>query len=288
MAHFIFHSRNKAVASPTADARAAIKKKTLNTFVGQLLCLLVCMFLGATASHAQFLDDGLGGIDLELPPIAIAGDDQVVGVGDTVRLDGSASNDDADNGTIEAYEWSLGSIVANNDRGAFIPNIRAYLRSLSIIGADTATPSLVLPTLPAGVFEVDLDIKLVVTDGAGTVSWSRADSRVVVTARAEAPIAPSNILTSEANGSIGVTFDILDNGGTPVTDIQYRVNGGAWQSTGSAAFAFTLSGLDAMYSHSLEVRAENAAGLGAASSARTVTLQRAPLKIAPTLALLYD
>ena len=231
------------------------------------------MFLGATAAQAQFLGDGGGEIDLEFPPIAIAGDDQVVSVGDTVRLDGSASNDDADAGTIEAYAWSLKTILANNDRAAFIPETRAYFRSLSIIDADTATPSLILPTLPACVFEVDLVINLVVTDAVGNTSWASDSSEVMITVLADVPDAPSNIVTTEASGEVSVTFEIADNGGTPVTDIQYRVNGGAWQSTGSAAYAFTLSGLDAMSSHTLEVRAENAAGIGAASSAKTITLQ---------------
>lgn len=95
----------------------------------------------------------------------------------------------------------------------------------------------------------------------------------MITVLADVPDAPSSIVTIEASGEVSVSFEIAENGGTPVTDIQYRVNGGAWQSTGSAVYAFTLSGLDAMSSHTLEVRAENAAGIGAASSAKTVTLQ---------------
>lgn len=273
MLYLISHPSNKVKRSLSADAPAVVTGQWLTTIFGQFLSLAVCVFLGATAAQAQFLGDGGGEIDLEFPPIAIAGDDQVVGVGDTVRLDGSASNDDADAGTIEAYDWSLKTILANNDRAAFIPETRAYFRSLSIIDADTATPSLTLPTLPAGVFEVDLIIDLVVTDAVGLTSWASEGSEVMITVLADVPDAPRSIVTTEASGEVSVSFEIADNGGTPVTDIQYRLNGGTWQSTGSAAYAFTLSGLDAMSSHTLEVRAENAAGIGAASSTKTVTLQ---------------
>ena len=273
MLHSSSQLPNKVKRLLSADAPVAVTGQWVNAIVRQLLSLVVCVFLGATAAQAQFLGDGGGEIDLEFPPIAIAGDDQVVSVGDTVRLDGSASNDDADAGTIEAYAWSLKTILANNDRAAFIPETRAYFRSLSIIDADTATPSLILPTLPAGVFEVDLVINLVVTDAVGNTSWASDSSEVMITVLADVPDAPSNIVTTEASGEVSVTFEIADNGGTPVTDIQYRLNGGAWQSTGSAAYAFTLSGLDAMSSHTLEVRAENAAGIGAASSAKSITLQ---------------
>lgn len=255
------------------DAGSASRGWSPESQVRLLVSFALFLFFGTIASHAQVLDDGLGGFDLEFPPIAVAGDDQVVSVGDSVRLDGSASNDDADGGTIEAYAWSLKTIIANNDRAAFIPEMRTYFRSLSIIDADTATPSLILPTLPAGVFEVDLVIDLVVTDAVGFTSWASDGSEVMITVLADVPDAPSGIVTTEASGEVSVSFEIADNGGTPATDIQYRVNGGAWQSTGSAAYAFTLSGLDAMSSHTLEVRAENAAGVGAASSAKTVTLQ---------------
>jgi hypothetical protein len=260
--------------SPSAMYPSAKLLMQERSFIVHLLCAVVlALSCLSSSAHAQVLGDGLGEIDLEFPPIAIAGDDQVVDVGATVRLDGSASNDDADAGTIEAYDWSLSSIVANNDRAAFIPEVRAYFRSLGLTGADTATPTLVLPTLPSGVFEVDLVVDLIVTDGVGNTSWASDASEVMITVLADVPSAPSNIITSESAGNINVTFDVADNGGTPVTDIQYRVDGGVWQSTGSAAYAFTLSGLDAMLSHTLEIRAENAAGISSASSTKTVTLQ---------------
>ena len=134
-------------------------------------------------------------------------------------------------------------------------------------------PSLIVPTLPLGVFEVDLVIDLVVTDAVGLTSWASDGSEVMITVLANVPDAPSSVVINEASGEVSVTFEITDNGGTPVTDIQYRLNGGTWQSTGSAAYSFALSGLDAMSSHTLEVRAENAAGIGAPSSAKSVTLQ---------------
>lgn len=103
MLHSISQLPNKVKRLLSADAPVAVTGQWVNAIVRQLLSLVVCVFLGATAAQAQFLGDGGGEIDLEFPPIAIAGDDQVVSVGDTVRLDGSASNDDADAGTIEAY-----------------------------------------------------------------------------------------------------------------------------------------------------------------------------------------
>ncbi len=92
-------------------------------------------------------------------PVAVAGDDRVVQVGDTVQLNGSGSFDDRTPASTLAYDWTLVS--------------RPPGSAATFQDGSTSTPAFV--TDVAGTYS----LRLVVTDGQGLVS---APDEVVVTA----------------------------------------------------------------------------------------------------------
>lgn len=72
-----------------------------------------------------------------------------------------------------------------------------------------------------------------------------------------------------------LTVNILTlpyNGGSAITDIEYRVDGGSWTSSGqSTTGSFTLSGLTDNVEYDVEIRAVNAIGNGLASDLKSAT-----------------
>lgn len=225
-------------------------------------------------------------LELDEPPIAVAGDDRVVSPGGSISFDGSASNNDATGAAIVSYEWSISGGVANADKTVFRDEARAYSRSLNLVAGDTAFPKLALPTLPAGVYQMEMTVRLVVTDEDGGVSPNSDSSNLLLTVSASTPAAPRNLTVQEDAGQLRASFDVPSDGGTPVTDIEYRLNDGGWVSTGSSALSFTIPGLSLSDVKTLAVRAVNAAGAGAASDgvlARFMTAAEALGELAPTL-----
>lgn len=206
-----------------------------------------------------------GEVELFEPPVAIAGDDQLVKPGDPIAFDGSASNNDASGAAIVSYEWSIVGGVANGDKRAFRGEAREYVRSLNLVAADTAFPSLALPKLPAGIFQIEMTLELIVTDEDGGVSLDDERSALELTVSANVPAAPRNLTVSEVDGQLQASFQIPDDGGTPVTDVQYRLDGGDWVSTGSTDLSFVIPGAVPPEAYTLAVRAVNAAGAGVAS-----------------------
>lgn len=68
-----------------------------------------------------------------------------------------------------------------------------------------------------------------------------------------------------------VTIHALpDDGGATVTDIEYRLDGGSWVSSGGSS-GFTISGLTNDQEYDVELRAVNSVGAGAASDTKQVT-----------------
>ena len=112
-------------------------------------------------------------------PTAAAGDDQTVASGATVNLDGTGSADS--DGTIDAFAWT-----------------QTAGPTVTLTGANTATPSFTAPTGPA-----TLTFELTVTDNEGATD---TDS---VTVNVNAPAA-STIAIDNASATEGaaVTFNV--------------------------------------------------------------------------------
>ena len=73
------------------------------------------------------------------------------------------------------------------------------------------------------------------------------------------------------NGVIAVGVTVTNNGGSPVTGIDYSLNGGPFVSTGTTGSSFTIPGLTNGTSYSVSVRADNAIGYGTASAPANAT-----------------
>ena len=69
-------------------------------------------------------------------------------------------------------------------------------------------------------------------------------------------------------------------GGSPITDYEYALDGGAWVSASTTSSPFTITGLTNGTSYNVTLRAVNAVGAGTASAAVSGT------STAPTFTLL--
>jgi hypothetical protein len=68
-----------------------------------------------------------------------------------------------------------------------------------------------------------------------------------------------------------VTINSLpDDGGATITDVEYRLDGGSWVSSGGTS-SFTISGLTNDQEYDVELRAVNGVGAGAAGDTKQVT-----------------
>lgn len=73
-----------------------------------------------------------------------------------------------------------------------------------------------------------------------------------------------------------VTIDDLpESGDDAVTDVEYRLDGGAWISSGGTV-SFTITGLTNDVEYDVQLRAVNAIGAGAASDTKSVTPTATP------------
>ena len=90
---------------------------------------------------------------------------------------------------------------------------------------------------------------------------------------ATVPAAPVGLLATPGDGSATIVFTDGDDGGSPITNHEYRVDGGSWVpfSPAEADSPVTITGLTNGVSVSIELRAVNALGAGAASAPVLIT-----------------
>lgn len=84
-----------------------------------------------------------------------------------------------------------------------------------------------------------------------------------------APAAITDLTAQSNNASVDLAWSAPANGGSAITDYEYRVDGGTWTSTGSTATNYTVTGLTNHTSYTFEVRAVNAIGNAATSNVAT-------------------
>ena len=101
-------------------------------------------------------------------------------------------------------------------------------------------------------------------------------SATTIVAPASAPAAPSIAVTA-GNASVSVVFALGTDGGSPVTQLEYSLDGGSsWTSTGTLSSPFTIGGLSNGTSYGIQLRADNAIGAGASSVPASTTPHTVP------------
>ena len=185
-------------------------------------------------------------------PVADAGPDQTVASSAVVTLNGAGSTD-ADSDPL-TYSWSQIS-------GA----------SVTLSSATAAQPTFTAPNLSVGDPDATLVFSLTVNDG--TVD-SPTDS-VTITVSAPTtipPTAPTALVATAGDGQVSVAFTApSSDGGSSITDYEYQLDGGAWESASTTSSPVVITGLTNGTSYSIKLRAVNAAGNGAESAAATFT-----------------
>ena len=81
-----------------------------------------------------------------------------------------------------------------------------------------------------------------------------------------APARIDDLVARPENGASELVWTKPDDGGSPITDHQVRIDGTAWVSTGSADAGYTWSGLENGREYAFEARAVNADGEAPASN----------------------
>ena len=151
-----------------------------------------------------------------LPPVANAGQDQIVVSGTTVQLDGSNSSDT--DGTIASWSWTRTGGTG--------------VHAVALTGANTARPTFIADTLSPGARNVTHVFTLRVTDSAGGIDTD------TVTITVESPFAPTVAHAGNDQEVLSGTTVILDGSGSTV-DRRAMISY-AWVRTGGTSGASVL------------------------------------------------
>jgi len=150
-----------------------------------------------------------------------------------------------------------------------------------------STYTLTAPTSAALAGATTMNVTTVVT-GRPCVNDAAGITDVKSLTVASAPAAPKITSTTAGNRQATVTFStVADPAKAPVLGYEYRVNGGAAVSTGTAN-PFTITGLTNERASTIAVRAVNATGPGAWSTNASVTPVGAPAAPTRLQTLGYD
>lgn len=159
----------------------------------------------------------------------------------------------ADNGgsSITDYEYSI-------DNGGWV-------------SAGSTSAPMTIPGLTNG-SSYSLRIRAVNAAGAGTASVPVAVTLSPDPPPPAAPSVPRNVTAASGDRRITVGFTPpADDGGSPITDYQYMLNGSNWVSAATTGSPITLSGLRNGTAVKVKLRAVNAVGPGQESSSVTAT-----------------
>ena len=225
-----------------SDDSVTLSNSLVNNNDGQSAASDVTSTEGVTSDHSMFTD-----------PQAVAGMTFTHGV-DTLFSNVDQVNYLTDNG---------GTLIGAAATQA-IGTMKPYPGAL-ILNAGTATPtSGVVPT----------------TDQRGT-GFPRvmAGSTTMGAVQVGLASAPLSVNATPANGAASISFaPPSSDGGSPVTNYEYQLDGGAWValSPASTSSPFTITGLVNDQTYALALRAVTAMGAGVASAPVNVTPSAAP------------
>jgi titin len=129
----------------------------------------------------------------------------------------------------------------------------------------TASPLVITTTSGTGdplvngrLYTVQIRALNVAGAGAASTSTLRAPQGT--------PDAPTDVVLTPGDGSLSVAFVPGADGGSSVTRIEYRLDGGTWIDSGALSSPLSISGLTNGTSYDVELRAVSALGAGDASS----------------------
>ena len=201
----------------------------------------------------------------------------------------TASNIWLDYSTLTTVPWllnSFDSIIYNPDSqtilfgtigtspaGLFAPPSYNYIiyndPTLTGITIDVNTGVITCQgTVPGGTYIINVLV------GQLLDNVYRAYNRNIYTFIVEAvvPGAPFNLVASAGNRQVSISFDVND-GGSPITNLSYSLNGGSFISFSPAqnSSPVTIFHLINDRKYNIELKATNAVGTGSASSAVSVT-----------------
>jgi hypothetical protein len=157
--------------------------------------------------------------------------------------------------------------------GSPITNYQYSLNGGSFVSGGTSSPFLISNLTNGTLYTVI--IRALNSVGAGTNSTGSSATPVQV------PNAPTITGITPGNGTLTVVFTPpTDNGGSPITNYQYSLNGGSFVSVGSISIPFIISNLINGTNYSVSIRAVNSIGTGLASnvlSSTPITIPDAPV-----------
>ncbi len=141
--------------------------------------------------------------------------------------------------------------------------------------ASTADPMVITALSTNGTTPISNGTEYPVEIRAVNAIGDSVASSAVEAAPATVPAAPTVTLTP-GDGSISVAATVTDNGGSPVTGIDYSLDDVNWVSTGTTSSTFTVPSLTNGTSYTVWVRADNAIGDGTASTPESATPRTVP------------
>jgi titin len=129
----------------------------------------------------------------------------------------------------------------------------------------TASPLVVTATSGTGDPLVNgrlytVQIRALNSIGAGAASTS------TLVAPQGTPDAPSDVVLTPGDGSLSASFTLGADGGSAVTRIEYRLDGGNWVDSGALTSPLAIAGLTNGTTYTVELRAVSALGAGDASA----------------------
>ena len=106
---------------------------------------------------------------------------------------------------------------------------------------------------------------------AGGTAWDEVSLLVTDSVATTVPGAPTSLSATPGDGQVILSWTAPADGGGTITSYEYQQDGGAWTATGDTSTSYTVTGLTNGTEYTFKVRAVNAIGAGAASSADTAT-----------------
>ena len=87
----------------------------------------------------------------------------------------------------------------------------------------------------------------------------------------EPPSPPSITSVIGGDKNLSVTFSLGEDGGEPITDYEYSLNGGVFVSSGQSTSPIQITGLIGRTAYSVAIKARNSVGLGEVSNSMSAT-----------------